>query len=139
MSQSPVDLEKPKHARADQRLRTDLMMWLSTVRPDGRPHLVPVWFLWDGTSILILSKDDQKMRNLRANPRVMLAVDDTKGGGDVVMLEGEAALVDRESVTSMLPTYADKYAENLAQFQWTIESMGREYDQTILITPSKLY
>lgn len=139
MSQSFLDLSQPEQARADARLRNDLMIWLGTVRPDGRPHLVPVWFLWDGSTILIFSKDDQKIRNLGSNQRVMLALDDTKGGDDVVMLEGDATLLERGSVTTALPAYAEKYAAKLAEFGWTGESMGQVYTEAISITPTKFY
>ena len=139
MTESPLDLSQPRHAHADERLRNDLMIWLSTVRPDGRPHLVPVWFLWDGARILIFSKVDQKIKNLGSNKRVMLALDDTKGGDDVVMVEGEAALLERGSVTPALAAYAEKYEAKLAQFGWTGESMGREYTEPISITPTKFY
>ncbi len=37
----------------EERLRSNEMVWLTTVRPDGRPHSVPVWFLWDGATVLI--------------------------------------------------------------------------------------
>ncbi len=139
MDRSSLDLSQPRHAHADERLRNDLMIWLGSVRPDGRPHLVPVWFLWDGDRILIFSKNDHKIRNLQNNQRVMLALDDTKGGDDVVMVEGEAALLERGSVTPALPAYEEKYAAKLAQFNWTGESMGREYTEPISITPTKFY
>ena len=139
MSQPSLDLSQPKHAHADERLRKDLMIWLATVRPDGRPQLVPVWFLWDGHRILIFSKNDYKIRNLQNNNRVMLALDDTKGGGDVVMVEGEAALLEHGSVTPALPAYAEKYAAKFAQYNWTGELMGQQYTEPISITPTKFY
>ena len=40
----------------DRLLREELVVWLSSVRPDGRPHLVPIWFSWDGRDIVIASK-----------------------------------------------------------------------------------
>lgn len=53
------------------------VVWLSTVRPDGGPHLVPIWFWWDGQALLVFSKPGaQKVRNLRAHPSVMLAIGD---------------------------------------------------------------
>jgi predicted pyridoxine 5'-phosphate oxidase superfamily flavin-nucleotide-binding protein len=55
----------------DRLLRSEPVIWLSTVRPDGGPHLVPIWFSWNGRDILIASKPHaQKIRNLRANPTV---------------------------------------------------------------------
>ena len=38
-----LDLSDSKGAHIDQRLRDEPIIWLSSVRPDGRPHLVPVW------------------------------------------------------------------------------------------------
>jgi hypothetical protein len=46
-----LDLTTERDAHIDQRLYSDHMIWLSTVRSDGRPHTVPVWFLWDGKTI----------------------------------------------------------------------------------------
>ena len=86
-----LDLNQPKHAHVDARLRAESILWLGTVRPDGRPHLVPVWFLWDGESISIYSQPDaQKLRNLAANPAVTVALEALGEGSDVVIIEGEA-------------------------------------------------
>ena len=70
-----LDLTKERDVHIDQRLRSDPIIWLSTVRRDGRPHTVPVWFLWDGKTILMFSQPEtQKIRNLRNNPNVTLAL-----------------------------------------------------------------
>ena len=34
--------------RIQRFLEEEAVVWLSTVRPDGTPHIVPVWFWWDG-------------------------------------------------------------------------------------------
>jgi hypothetical protein len=76
---------------AEQRLRSNMIAWLTTVGSDGRPYTVPIWFLWDGNTVLIFSQPQkQKIRNLRNNARVTLALDDTKQGEDVVIVEGTA-------------------------------------------------
>src|SRR6266699_497224 len=86
-----LDLKNPKNAHVDERLRREPIIWLSTVRPDGRPHIVPVWFLWDGAAILIFSQpNNQKIRNLRHNPNVALALEAVNQGDDVVLIEGRA-------------------------------------------------
>ena len=43
-------------ARLDRLLLTETVVWLSSVGADGLPHLVPVWFSWDGVAVLIASK-----------------------------------------------------------------------------------
>jgi hypothetical protein len=40
-------------AHAEDRLRSDEMIWLTTVRADGQPQTSAVWFHWDGTDFLL--------------------------------------------------------------------------------------
>jgi PPOX class probable F420-dependent enzyme len=130
------DLANPTDPHVDERLRKNLIIWLSSVRPDGRPHLVPVWFLWDGKNILIFSQPNtQKIRNLRQNTNVILALDDTKDGEDVVMLEGKAEFLNDPAVNPTLPAYAAKYDSELKSMGYTAEAMAAEYTQAIRITP----
>jgi len=62
---------------------------LGTVRPDGRPHVVPLWFLWDGEAIVVFSKARaQKVRNLCIDPRAMVAIGEP-GIGEVAFARGQ--------------------------------------------------
>ncbi len=137
MQPATLDLSTPQGAHIAERLRDDLIVWLATVRPDGRPHLVPVWFLWDGETILIFSQPNQKMRNLRANPNVALSLDGTVTGDDVVTIEGMAELPPRGTVTAELGPYAEKYAGKLREMGWTPKQMAQAYTEAIRITPTK--
>ncbi|HEY8460285.1 MAG TPA: PPOX class F420-dependent oxidoreductase, partial [Blastocatellia bacterium] len=50
---------------------------LATVRPDGRPHVVPVWFDLDGDDIVFTTGGKSvKAANIRRDPRVCICVDD---------------------------------------------------------------
>jgi PPOX class probable F420-dependent enzyme len=138
MENSMLDLNKARDAHIDQRLHDELMIWLSTVRPDGRPHIVPVWFLWEDQTILIFSQQNaQKLRNLRHNPNVALALDMRNEGSDIVFLEGRAELVNDPNVNATLPAFAQKYASQFVRL--TPESMAQEYSQAIRISPTKIY
>lgn len=137
-SRERLDLSSPKNAHVDQRLRTDPIAWLGSTRPDGRPHLVPVWFCWDGNSVLIFAQPgSQKVRNLRENPRVTLALDGTKEGGDVVLVEGEATLLSGPTASLEAPAYLEKYGAMLRQMGWTVEKLAADYAQPIRITPTR--
>ena len=117
-------------------LEREPVVWLSTVRPDGGPHLVPIWFWWDGEAVLVFSKPGaQKVRNLRAHPSVMLALGDAEDDFDVGMLRGRAELL--ESPTSdVLPTaHLDKYAAKLASIGLGAEEYAATYSQVIRIVP----
>lgn len=56
------------------------------LRPDGRPHLTPNWFLWDGERFYVsTTKGRVKYRMFSRDPRVQLAVDDVHGFRYVVV------------------------------------------------------
>jgi PPOX class probable F420-dependent enzyme len=135
-----LELTRERHSHIDQRLREDLIIWLGSVRPDGRPHLVAVWFLWTGKDLLIFSKpNQQKTRNLRLNSHVVLAVDNTNLGVDPITLEGEAELLDDPDVNTTLPDYVAKYGAHIMGIGYTPETMAEVYSQAIRITPTKFH
>ena len=134
-----LNLSKARDAHIDHRLRTEPIVWLSTVRPDGRPHLVPVWFLWDGQAILFFSQPRaQKVRNLRHNHQVVLALNADDEGEDVVIVEGEATLLPAGTVTSALPAFVEKYAQLMARIETTPEAMAASYTQAIQVLPRRV-
>ena len=133
-----LDLTQERDAHIDQHLREDHILWLGSVRPDGRPHLVAVWFLWTGKDLLIFSKPHaQKIRNLRQNPQVMVALDNTNQGN--ITLEGEAKLLDDPLVSATLPEYVAKYGVHITGIGYTPETMASVYSQAIRITPTRFY
>jgi len=134
-----LDPNQPKHAHVDGRLRAEPILWLGTVRPDGRPHLVPVWFLWDGATLFIYSQPDaQKLRNLAANPAVTVALEAADEGEDIAIIEGTASVMDATGDPSIVPAYAVKYARGIAGLGLTIETMLADYSKLIRVTPRRL-
>lgn len=120
----------------EKRLHSDKIIWLITVRPDGRPHCVPVWFLWDSEMILIFSKPNtRKVRNIRQNRSVVLALDDTKNGLDVVILEGATELLQKGDKSAILQTYGEKYHEGLHSIGVSVEAFTTLYSQPICVIP----
>ncbi len=68
---------------------------LATVRPDGRPHVVPIWFERDGEQIVFTTwHTSVKARNLRHNPWLSLCVDDEAPPFTYVKVEGTAEFTD---------------------------------------------
>jgi PPOX class probable F420-dependent enzyme len=69
---------------ASQILEARLIANLATLSPDGSVHLVAMWFLWDGETVLIPTHQrTRKARNLRRDPRATVMIDDSKGGFDL--------------------------------------------------------
>ena len=70
---------------------------LATALPDGQPHVVPVWFLWDDGAIWISSyRSTRKVIDIERNNKCAIVIDIEKadGGLTAVMLEGTSELVD---------------------------------------------
>lgn len=135
---SILDLSKKRHAHINQRLQDNVAIWLTTVRPDGRPHSVVVWFLWDGESILIFSKpEQQKLQNIQHNPHVLLAIDDTHNGADPITIEGTATLLDAGVADVTTAAYVAKYGERIKGIGYTPEQMAAVYSQAIRIVPTR--
>jgi PPOX class probable F420-dependent enzyme len=68
---------------------------LATTRPDGRPHLAPVWYVADGRAILFnTGTDTVKGCNIAHDPRVSLCVDDDRPPYAFVTIEGRAVISD---------------------------------------------
>lgn len=119
-------------------LESQSVVWLSSTRPDGCPHVVPTWFLWDGRSILIFSKPNaQKVRNLRADPRVMVAVGDPNLDFDVELVEAIAEVAALPTDPAVPDAFASKYARIAAQAGLTMERFADVYPQPIWIRPTR--
>lgn len=137
---SILDLTSKRGAHIDQRLRENIIVWLNSVRPDGRPHAVAVWFLWDGETFLIFSQPNtQKLRNLQHNSHVTLALDNTHSGGDVIVIDGEAELITNPDVNATLAGFAQKYDAFFKRTGTDAAAMAKSYSQGIRITPTKFY
>lgn len=112
-----------------ERLLTDAQLyWIITVRVDGRPHAVPVVGVWhDDAFTFCTGPDEQKARNLEANPQVAVTTGGTgaKGwaNGKDIVVEGTATRVtDPEALQAMADIWFAKYGED-----WKFEVRGAEF------------
>jgi PPOX class probable F420-dependent enzyme len=114
-------------AEVQQRLDTEANIWLAGVRPDGRPHLTPVWFAWStGKVYACIQATSVKTRNIEQNPHVSLALED---GSKVVICEGTAAFVAPPWPAEVAAIFRRKY-------DWDIMS-DDTYDRLVAVTPLK--
>ena len=68
---------------------------VATARKDGRPHVVPVWFVLDGEDVVFTTgADSVKGQALRRDPYACLCVDDQVPPFSFVMVEGPVELSD---------------------------------------------
>ena len=90
--------------------------WLTTIRPDGRPHVMPVIGVWmDATFYFISGPETQKGRNLERNPACVMTVGSRGLPAFDLVVEGRAV---RVSDTAMLERVAATYTADL---HWPLE------------------
>ncbi|MCA1848562.1 MAG: TIGR03667 family PPOX class F420-dependent oxidoreductase [Actinobacteria bacterium] len=133
-----LDTTTEAGARADRRLREEIMIWLTMVRADGQPQSVPVWFLWDGETFLIYSQPGrQKLKNIGRNARVGLHLNANDRGGDVVRVEGAAEVVQDIPPANEGGEYLEKYRESIARIGFDPDGFARAYSVALRVTPDR--
>ena len=98
---------------AEGRLRIDEaeVFWLSTVRPDGRPHVTPLLAVWhDNAMYFCTGADERKAKNLEQNPQCILTTGQNGLDGLDVVVEGRAIEVsDTAELALVASAYELKY------------------------------
>lgn len=93
-------------------IETAELFWITTVRPDGRPHVTPLVGVWlDGCLHFCTGAAEQKTLNLRGNAHVILTTgrNDWDRGLDV-MVEGDAVPVtDNAALTRLAEAWTTKW------------------------------
>ena len=131
-----LDPADETHTRTGGQLRSEPVVWLTTVRPDGQPQSSPVWFLWNGGRFLILSKPDAaKVANIRSNPRVAVHLRGDERAEEIATFEGTAALI--EASASELQSFIEKYRPITDDYGWEPDQMVSEYSQAVRVEPTR--
>jgi PPOX class probable F420-dependent enzyme len=130
------DLGLDRHL--EERLRAERVLWLGTTGPDGAPHLVPVWYVWDGSAFLVFSKPDAvKVRHIEAEPRVAIALGEPDDDFDVQLVKARAELLDRPTAEVAPVDLFTKYADRMADIGLGPEAYASTYSQVIRIVPTR--
>jgi general stress protein 26 len=113
---------------ACERLARESDVWLAT-SSEGRPWLVPLWFLWHANKIfLATSPASMTAKNIASHPAVRLAFQSTE---DVLILDGTAEIHRASDVSDdMFVSYTAKYSG----------SDPRTWDDAIIVavTPDRI-
>jgi hypothetical protein len=93
---------------AEERLAAAHNYFLATTRPDGAPHVMPVWGVWlEGAFHFSTGGRSRKARNLLAEPRCVVT---PEGAEEAVVLEGVVERVsDGAAIARILAAYTRKY------------------------------
>jgi len=132
----------------EERMRQARNYWIATTRPDGRPHVMPVWGMWvEGRFYFGTDSQSRKGRNLAENPAIAVHLE---SGDDVIILEGiveqllpEGALREKMNEESLakykmplfLPPGAKMYMlKPRVAFAWSESDMHNTATRWMLVT-----
>ncbi|MDQ6691257.1 MAG: TIGR03667 family PPOX class F420-dependent oxidoreductase [Candidatus Dormibacteraeota bacterium] len=119
-----------------RRLESEIVIWLTTVGRDGTPQPNPVWFDWDGESVLTYNRADAaRVAHVTSRPRVSLNFDGDGKGGAIMVIVGEAEIDPRAPSASDNPTYAAKYRDHIKRIGQDPAGFASAYPVAIRIRP----
>lgn len=123
---------------AQELLESNELARLAYTGTDGTPRVVPIWFHWTGTSVVLATPSSApKIKALRARPEVALTIDTNGFPHHVLLLRGTAQL---EHVDGVVPEYAaaaQRYFGREQGQKWVdqLRGMGATMER-IAITPT---
>jgi PPOX class probable F420-dependent enzyme len=97
---------------------------IATLRPDGSPHVTPVWVDWDGEAVLVNTASAVKQAHIRHDPRVGIAVFDRYAPQRYVEIRGTASLSEEG---------AWEHADKLVRRYAAGDRMPRRADQVRVV------
>jgi PPOX class probable F420-dependent enzyme len=118
---------------AEARLTSSRNYWVVTTRPDGRPHAMPVWAVWDDGALWFSSAvGSRKVRNLRRDPRCVVTTED---GQQPVVVEGRATVVTApDRLQRLVDLENAKYGSSL-----DVAFLDPEVNATIRVDPEVVF
>jgi Predicted flavin-nucleotide-binding protein len=126
-------------------LQQPLIARIATADPSATPHVVPVWYGWDGQTLWISSfKNTRKIGELEKNPAIAVSIDTAAADGSTraVIFEGQAKLIrePRELVHKQSLWIYTRYlgtegAQAPEPQSWIVDPLN----QLITLTPERVY
>jgi PPOX class probable F420-dependent enzyme len=110
-------LARDDAAWAREHLASDVVAWLTTVAPDGRPQSSLISFLHDGPTIFFYSQPGTpKLRNIARSSLVSFHLQSDPYGDHALIVEGIAELDPSIPPSDVHEAYRSKYREPLAHW-----------------------
>jgi hypothetical protein len=107
-------------------LRDAPLYWLSTVRPDGRPHVTPVLGIWlDAAAYVCTGPTERKARNLTQNRQCVLTTGCNQLDGLDLVVEGGVTQVDDDAELRVVAgAFESKYGAHFTAPEGTWFGLG---------------
>ncbi|MBK8026548.1 MAG: pyridoxamine 5'-phosphate oxidase family protein [Chloroflexi bacterium] len=126
-------------AELDSLIEGAVYVWCTTIHPDGRPHITPIWFIRDGDSFYFYTiPRSQKVKNLTANPHIALAFAGDAEGEEYFVVDGVGAVDPTLPAPHLNATYMAKYGNAPYMVESTPEKYAERFSLPIRITPKRV-
>ena len=122
-------------AEAEEELKTAEVYWLTTVRPDGRPHVTPLIGVWLDTALYFCAGyPDRKWKDLSTNQNVVLTTGNNAFRDTLdIVVEGKAVVVrDDAKVRRLGDAFESKYGK-----EWRLP--GMHGNDVFEVAPTKVF
>ena len=126
-------------AWAREHLEKDIVAWLTTIAPDGRPQSSVISFLHEEGSILFYSQPaTPKLRNIELSPKVSFHLQSDPYGDHYLVIEGTAAVDHSVPPSDRHAVYRAKYLEPHAHWEMDLADVARDFSVPLRIVPTRV-
>ena len=131
------DLGLLQHPASQELLRSKIPARLAYIATDGTPRVIPIWFHWNGTEIVMATPPKApKLKALAKNPKVSLTIDENDFPQKVLLIRGTARLEPCSGVAREYALAADRYFGEDQGRAWVAKMGGMISSQVrIIVTP----
>jgi PPOX class probable F420-dependent enzyme len=134
-----VALAPDDAAWAREHLASDVVGWLTTVAPDGRPQSSLISFLHDGPTIFFYSKPGTpKLRNIASSPLVSFHLRSDAHGDHALIVEGTAEVDPSIPPSDVHEAYRAKYRDPLAHWGMDEAETAADFSVPVRIRPTRV-
>ena len=130
MSMASGDLALLHDPTAAELLRSRIPARLAYLWFDGTPRVVPIWFHWNGSALVVCSPPKApKLKALEQNPEVSVTIDSNDWPYKVLSVRGVATVTMLDDLAPEYAAAAERYLGPVEGKAWAAQlhgkSMGR--------------
>ena len=107
-------------------LKSTVPARLAYVWTDGTPRVVPIWFHWDGSSLVVCSPPKApKLKALKQSPDVSVTIDSNEWPYRVLSLRGTATVTMLDDLAPEYAAAAERYLGPAEGQAWAAQLRGK--------------
>ena len=123
----------------EEYLRRPLVVAFTTIRPNGSPHVTPIWYEYDGGKFYCwVGTNTVKTRNVRRNPRVALCIATHDDPYRYVIAEGSCE-ISQDGVAERARSIAVRYYGEERGARFARDTYRADDAVLLVVTPTRMF